>query len=187
MSLKSHFPILIAHRDTGRHSVAGVRLQQIQDELQASGWKTLVVDNEGDAGILAGAHRGLSAIVFRAEAMQKDAGTGARLVELIGSVHQRAPGLPVIALGETATLEGTSPKAVQALRNLHGILYLYEDTVSFLARQIMRAAEDYLEQLLPPFFKALTKHAERSAYSWHTPGHAGGVGFLKSPVGYALH
>ena len=52
----------------------------------------------------------------------------------MNSVHQRAPGLPVIALGETATLEGASPKAVQALRNLHGILYLYEDTVSFLAR-----------------------------------------------------
>ena len=51
----------------------------------------------------------------------------------------------------------------------------------------MRAASDYLDKLLPPFFKALTQHAERSAYSWHTPGHAGGVGFLKSPVGYALH
>ena len=100
-----------------------------------------------------------------------------RLIDLIGRVHQRAPGLPVIALGELSAMEGQSPKAVQALRNLHGILYLYEDTVSFLARQIMRAAEDYLEQLLPPFFKALTHHAERSAYSWHTPGHAGGVGF----------
>jgi arginine decarboxylase len=150
MSLKSHFPILIAHRDTGRHSVAGVRLQQIQDELQASGWKTLVVDNESDAGILAGAHRGLSAIVFRAEAMQKDAGTGARLVELIGSVHQRAPGLPVIALGETATLEGTS---VQALRNTASSTY--EDTVSFLRAD--HARRHYLDQL-PPFFKAV-KHA----------------------------
>ena len=187
MSLKGDFPILIAHQDIGKHSVAGVRLQQIQHELESNGWKTLLVDNESDAGIVAGAHRGLAAIVFRAEAMQKDAGTGTRFVELIGGVHQRAPGLPVIALGETATLEGSSPKAVQALRNLHGILYLYEDTVSFLARQIMRAAEDYLDQLLPPFFKALTHHAERSAYSWHTPGHAGGVGFLKSPAGYALH
>ena len=73
MSLKGHFPILIAHRDIGKHSVAGVRLQQIQHELEAAGWKTLVVDNESDAGIVAGAHRGLAAIVFRAEAMQKDA------------------------------------------------------------------------------------------------------------------
>ena len=187
MSLKGHFPILIAHRDVAAQSVAGARLRQIQHELEAAGWKTLMVDNEADAGIITGLHRGLAAILFRGEAMQKDTAAAQRMLELIGGVHQRAPGLPVIALGETATMEGSSPKAVQALRNLHGILYLYEDTVSFLARQIMRAAEDYLDQLLPPFFKALTHHAERSAYSWHTPGHAGGVGFLKSPAGYALH
>ena len=126
-------------------------------------------------------------MAYGAEGAQHDADAAKRLIDVMNAVHQRAPGLPIIALGETATMQGTSPKAVQALRNLHSILYLYEDTVPFLARQIMRAAEDYLENLLPPFFKALTKHVERSAYSWHTPGHAGGVGFLKSPVGYALH
>jgi arginine decarboxylase len=187
MQFKATFPILIAHREVGRQSVAGVRLRQIQHELEQGGWKTIVVDNESDAGIVAGAHRGLAAAVFRVEVVQHDADAARRMIELMNTVHQRAPGLPIIALGETATLEGTSPKVVQALRNLHSILYLYEDTVPFLARQIMRAAEDYLENLLPPFFKALTRHAERSAYSWHTPGHAGGVGFLKSPVGYALH
>ena len=60
MSLKGHFPILIAHRDVGKHSVAGGRLQQIQHELEAAGWKTLVVDNESDAGIVAGARRATS-------------------------------------------------------------------------------------------------------------------------------
>ncbi|MCU0968924.1 MAG: beta-eliminating lyase-related protein, partial [Rubrivivax sp.] len=187
MEFKTHFPILIAHRDAGRQSVAGARVRQIQQELEAHGWKTLVVDNEADAGILAGAHRGLAAVAYRAEAAQADAGALDRIVAMMQAVHQRAPGLPIIALGESATLRGTSPQVVQALRNLHSILYLYEDTAPFLARQIMRAAEDYLERLLPPFFKALARHAERSAYSWHTPGHAGGVGFLKSPVGYALH
>ena len=57
---------------------------------------------------------------------------------------------------------------------------------SWRGRSCARPA-DYLDNLLPPFFKALAHHAERSAYSWHTPGHAGGVGFLKSPVGHALH
>jgi arginine decarboxylase len=187
MQFKSIFPILIAHRDVGAQTVAGVRLRQIQHELEQGGWKTLLVNTQEDAGIVAGAHRGLAAIVFGAASERSDPAALKRMVDQLQSVHDRAPGLPIIALGETATLEGTSPKAVQALRNLHSILYLYEDTVSFLARQIMRAAEDYLDNLLPPFFKALTRHAERSAYSWHTPGHAGGVGFLKSPVGYALH
>ncbi len=107
MSLKGHFPILIAHAEVGAQSVAGVRLRQIQHELEAEGWKTLVVASEADAGIVAGAHRGLSAIAFRAEAMQKDAGAGQRLIDLMNKVHQRAPGLPVIALGETVTLEGS--------------------------------------------------------------------------------
>jgi arginine decarboxylase len=187
MLLKGHFPILIAHREIRAQSVAGVRLREMQQVFEAEGWKTIAVDNEADAGIVASAHRGLAAVLFRAETLQTDPETGQRIVALMNAVHQRAPGLPAIALGETAALEGTSPKAVQALRNLHGILYLYEDTVPFLARQVMRAAEDYLADLLPPFFKALVAHAERSAYSWHTPGHAGGVGFLKTPAGFALH
>jgi arginine decarboxylase len=187
MEFKAHFPILIAHRDAAKHSVAGERVRQIQKELEAHGWKTIVVDNEADAGIVAGAHRGLAAVAYRAEAAQADPQALQRIIDLMQTVHQRAPGLPVVALGEQSKLYGASPKVIQALRNLHSILYLYEDTVPFLARQIMRAAEDYLGALLPPFFKALTRHADRSAYSWHTPGHAGGVGFLKSPVGYALH
>ena len=33
------------------------------------------------------------------------------------------------------------------------------------------------------FFKALVKYAEEYKYAWHTPGHMGGIAFLKSPAG----
>ena len=105
MQFKAHFPILIAHREVGKQSVAGVRLRQIQHELEAGGWKTIVVDSESDAGIVAGAHRGLAAVVYRGEVAQGDPEVGRRLIELMNAVHQRAPGLPIIALGETATLK----------------------------------------------------------------------------------
>jgi arginine decarboxylase len=187
MQLRSSFPILIAHREVAAQSVAGVRIRQIQDALQQGGWKTVAVAAPSDAGIVAGAHRGLAAIVFSAEPARGDPKALDHLVEEMRKVHLRAPGLPIIALGETGALERGTAAVVEALRQLHSIIYLYEDTVPFLARQIMRAASDYLEDLLPPFFKALTQHAERSAYSWHTPGHAGGIGFMKSPIGYALH
>jgi len=39
----------------------------------------------------------------------------------------------------------------------------------------------------PPFFKALLDYAEDGSYSWHCPGHSGGVAFLKSPVGQMYH
>ena len=187
MQFQSSFPILIAHQAVGTASVAGVRIRQIQDELERGGWRTIAVASQSDAGIVAGAHRGLSAIVLSAEPARTDAQALKHLVEEMSRVHERAPGLPIIALGVGAALAKGLKTVSRAFGHLHSILYLYEDTVPFLARQVMRAASDYLEGLLPPFFKALAHHAERSAYSWHTPGHAGGIGFTKSPVGYALH
>ena len=42
---------------------------------------------------------------------------------------------------------------------------------------------NYLERLPPPMFKALMDYTLHASYSWHTPGHGGGVAFRKSPVG----
>eukprot|EP01034_Spumella_vulgaris_P045793 gene45793-57067_t len=38
-----------------------------------------------------------------------------------------------------------------------------------------------------PGDKALLDYAEDGSYSWHCPGHSGGVAFLKSPVGQMYH
>ncbi|MEO1947801.1 MAG: aminotransferase class I/II-fold pyridoxal phosphate-dependent enzyme, partial [Methylophilaceae bacterium] len=54
-------------------------------------------------------------------------------------------------------------------------------------RMILREAKSYLESRTPPFFKALTQYAADGSYSWHCPGHSGGVAFLKSPVGQMFH
>jgi arginine decarboxylase len=187
MFLSQKFPVLIAHQEIGAPTVAGTRLKQLQQELEQNGWRAIAVNNPADAQIIAGAHRGLSAILFNSEPAGRDPEVLKRLVAQLKAVHERAPGLPIIAIGSHGTVAEASPAVVEALRELHSILYLYEDTVPFLARQVMRAASDYLDNLLPPFFKALVRHAERSAYSWHTPGHAGGVGFTKSAAGFALH
>jgi arginine decarboxylase len=64
---------------------------------------------------------------------------------------------------------------------------MFEDTPEFVARHIIREAKSYLEGIQPPFFKALLDYAEDGSYSWHCPGHSGGVAFLKSPVGQMFH
>ncbi|MFZ1319266.1 MAG: aminotransferase class I/II-fold pyridoxal phosphate-dependent enzyme, partial [Candidatus Nitrotoga sp.] len=55
------------------------------------------------------------------------------------------------------------------------------------ARHIIREARLYLDSLAPPFFRALVNYAQDGSYSWHCPGHSGGVAFLKSPVGRMFH
>ena len=188
MFLSQKFPILIAHGEVGAPSVAGTRLKQLQQELEQNGWKTIAVNNAADAQIIAGAHRGLSAILFSVGARRARSGE-AQAHRRPAQSRPRARPRPADHRDRRARHGRARPRPplVEALRELHSILYLYEDTVPFLARQVMRAASDYLDNLLPPFFKALVHHAERSAYSWHTPGHAGGVGFTKSAVGFALH
>jgi arginine decarboxylase len=64
---------------------------------------------------------------------------------------------------------------------------MFEDTPEFVARHIIREAKSYLDSLAPPFFRALVEYAQDGSYSWHCPGHSGGVAFLKSPVGQMFH
>src|SRR5690606_22156677 len=64
---------------------------------------------------------------------------------------------------------------------------MFEDTPEFVARHIIREARAYLDSLPPPFFRELLEYASDGSYSWHCPGHSGGVAFLKSPVGQMFH
>ena len=92
--------------------------------------------------------------------------------------------VPIYIYGETKTSRHI-PNDI--LRELHGFIHMYEDTPEFMARHIIREAKSYLEGIQPPFFKALLDYAEDGSYSWHCPGHSGGVAFLKSPVGQMFH
>ena len=92
--------------------------------------------------------------------------------------------VPLYVYGETKTSQHL-PNDI--LRELHGFIHMFEDTPEFVARHIIREAKSYLDSLAPPFFRALVEYAQDGSYSWHCPGHSGGVAFLKSPVGQMFH
>ena len=92
--------------------------------------------------------------------------------------------IPIYLYGETRTSRHI-PNDI--LRELHGFIHMFEDTPEFVARHIIREAKSYLDSLAPPFFRALVHYAQDGSYSWHCPGHSGGVAFLKSPVGQMFH
>ena len=181
------FPVLIVHRDIKADTVAGERVRAIAQELSQDGFTILSTATSAEGRIVASTHHGLACILVAAEGAGENQRLLQDMVELIRIARVRAPQLPIFALGEQVTIENAPAEAMADLNNLRGILYLYEDTVSFLARQVARAAHSYLDGLLPPFFRALVQHTEQSNYSWHTPGHGGGVAYRKSPVGQAFH
>ncbi|MBV6289343.1 Orn/Lys/Arg decarboxylase N-terminal domain-containing protein [Pseudomonas aegrilactucae] len=181
------FPILIVHRDIKADTVAGDRVRGIAQELAQDGFTILPAVDYAEGRLVAATHHGLACMLIAAEGAGENTHLLQNMVELIRLARVRAPHLPIFALGEQVTLENAPADAMSELNQLRGILYLFEDTVPFLARQVARAAHNYLDGLLPPFFKALVQHTAQSNYSWHTPGHGGGVAYRKSPVGQAFH
>lgn len=181
------FPVLIVHRDIKADTVAGDRVRAIAQELEQDGFSILSSASSAEGRIVASTHHGLACILVAAEGAGENQTLLKDMVELIRIARRRAPQLPIFALGEQVTIENAPAEAMADLNQLRGILYLFEDTVPFLARQVARAARNYLDGLLPPFFKALVQHTAQSNYSWHTPGHGGGVAYRKSPVGQAFH
>jgi len=181
------FPILIVHHAFKTDNITGQRVREMASTLEQDGFVILPASSVEEGRIVASTHHGLACILVAAEGAGDNRRLLADVIELIRVARVRAPHLPIFALGEQTTIENAPADAMADLNQLRGILYLFEDTVSFLARQVARAARGYLQDLLPPFFRALVTHTEQSHYSWHTPGHGGGVALRKSPVGQAFH
>ena len=106
------------------------------------------------------------------------------LSKFIKEVRRKNEDVPIYLHGETKTSQHL-PNDI--LRELHGFIHMFEDTPEFVAKHIIREAKSYMEGIQPPFFKALLDYAEDGSYSWHCPGHSGGVAFLKSPIGQMYH
>ena len=178
-----HFPILVINPHIGRQNVAGTQLAELFKRLEQEGFEVLGTSSTEEGRLIAEAHRGLSCILFTA-----DAGADlAPIRALFEAAHSRSPELPIMALSIQQNLDSAMLADLRSLHQLRGIIYLFEDTLPFIAGQIARTARSYLSQLLPPFFKALLDYTGRASYSWHSPGHGGGVAFRKSPVGRAFH
>jgi arginine decarboxylase len=178
-----HFPILIINPHIGRQDVAGSQLAELFKALKQEGFEVLATASIEEGRMIAEAHRGLSCILFTAD-QEEDL---EQVKALFLAAHSRSPELPIMALSTRQSLDNDKLSALRDLHQLRGIIYLFEDTLPFIAGQIARTAQAYLGQLLPPFFKALLDYTGRASYSWHSPGHGGGVAFRKSPVGRAFH
>ena len=111
--------------------------------------------------------------------------THADAKKLIHEIRQRNEDIPIFLMAEPAEETATTLTSltVDIIREINEYIYIMDDTPEFIAGRITAAANRYKEQLLPPFFGALVRFSKDFEYSWHTPGHAGGTAFRKSPAG----
>ncbi|MEU1777887.1 MULTISPECIES: Orn/Lys/Arg decarboxylase N-terminal domain-containing protein [Streptomyces] len=175
---------------------AGGQLRRIREEVEAHGLEVRWARTGTDAGAVLRTEAGLAAAVVawdlppgRRSPARKDAEKdgdepgGAAVLRRIG---RRFTDLPVLLVMSDGADDDLERLPLWVAETVVGYVWPLEDTPAFIAGRITGAARAYRQSVLPPFFKALRRFDDAHEYSWHTPAHAGGVAFLKSPVGRAF-
>jgi len=185
--MRFHFPVIIIDEDFRSENASGLGIRALADAMQQEGLEVLGVTSYGDLTSFAQQQSRASAFILSIDdeelALEPEE-TLAELRAFVSEIRHKNAEIPIFLHGETRTSRHI-PNDI--LRELHGFIHMHEDTPEFIARNIKREANAYLDSLPPPFFRALTHYAADGSYSWHCPGHSGGVAFLKSPVGQMFH
>ncbi|MDR0769921.1 MAG: arginine/lysine/ornithine decarboxylase [Burkholderiales bacterium] len=186
--MKFRFPVVIIDEDFRSENASGLGIRGLAQAIEAEGFEVLGVTAYSDLSVLAQQQSRASAFILSIDdeefSGESAAQTVTRLRAFVRHIRHRNADIPIFLHGETRTSQHI-PNDV--LRELHGFIHTFEDTPEFVARHVVREARAYLDSLSPPFFRALTHYAADGSYSWHCPGHSGGVAFLKSPVGRMFH
>ena len=187
--MKFRFPIVIIDEDFRSENTSGLGIRALAQAFEGEGYEVMGVTSYGDLSQFAQQQSRASAFILSIDDEEFTPGPDldpavVNLRSFIDEVRRKNADVPIYVYGETKTSRHL-PNDI--LRELHGFIHMFEDTPEFVARHIIREAKSYLEGVQPPFFKALLDYAEDGSYSWHCPGHSGGVAFLKSPVGQMFH
>jgi arginine decarboxylase len=187
--LRFHFPIVIIDEDFRSENTSGLGIRALASAIEKEGMEVLGVTSYGDLSQFAQQQSRASAFILSIDDEEFSPGPEldpavVNLRTFINEIRRRNAEIPIYLYGETRTSQHL-PNDI--LRELHGYVHMFEDTPEFVARHIIREARSYLDGVAPPFFKALVDYAQDGSYSWHCPGHSGGVAFLKSPVGQMFH
>ncbi|QID18907.1 arginine/lysine/ornithine decarboxylase [Nitrogeniibacter mangrovi] len=187
--MRFQFPIIIIDEDFRSENTSGLGIRALAKAIEGENMEVLGVTSYGDLSSFAQQQSRASAFIVSIDDEEFDSPEAATKVigdlrAFVVEIRNRNADIPIFLYGETRTSRHI-PNDV--LREMHGFIHMFEDTPEFIARYVVREARVYLDSLAPPFFRALTHYAADGSYSWHCPGHSGGVAFLKSPVGQMFH
>jgi arginine decarboxylase len=174
-----NFPILIVDDELGTTGPGGRALSEIIGELEDLMFPVVQTRSVRDGKLAFASHADTGAILLDYDLEASD-DYPATPVELIEYIRGRNSYIPIFILTERLRVEEI-PLAV--MEKVHGYIWKEEDTPRFIAGRVEQAAKSYLEYLLPPFFQRLVEYVHEHKYAWHTPGHGGGIAFIKSPAG----
>ncbi|WP_447746188.1 Orn/Lys/Arg family decarboxylase [Pseudomonas nicosulfuronedens] len=168
--------VLMVHEGLELATSAGRAARALVEDLERRRVTVLLAATAEDACAVIDSNPALQCVLLNWELP----GGSLPVLDTLRRRHAQLPAFLLASRGNAASID------LQALRQSDDFIWLLEDTTDFIGGRIIAAVERYRDAVLPPMFKALMKFSRVYEYSWHTPGHTGGTGFLKSPAGRAF-
>jgi arginine decarboxylase len=178
---RHEFPVLFV-AGPQRRRTASQTLTRIVEELIVLGHRVVEAETLTDGRALVSSDPSFGAVVLDWDVSGGNGDEDARGV--LDAARLRSDHLPVFLMLDHGDATDLSLDVLEQARE---IVLVLQDTPAFIAGRIDFAWRRYAETLLPPFFGALVEFANTYEYSMHTPGHAGGAAFRKTPVGKAFY
>ncbi len=181
---KSAWPILIVSQDFTRETDDGFRIHEIADQLEdVQHCKVIRSFLYEDAMEVFVSRADIGCVIVDWELPREDKSEHLHPEHFIALMRRRNKTVPILLLTDTLETENIP---LEVLSRINGCMWKSADTAEFLAGRIEVHLLEYIKSVYPKFFGELVKYAEEYKYAWHTPGHLGGQGFLRSPAGVAL-
>ncbi len=178
MEWHKDFPILIIDDEMDAETAPGRALRDVADRLEEMEFAVIDCLTLEDGWLTYLSRTDVGCVLIDMDlGGGKDAMTP---TDLVLKIRARNDSIPMFVLTERINVADIPTKI---LREVDGYIWKTEDTAHFIAGKIEMALEEYQKEILPPFFEKLVEYSQESKFAWHTPGHAGGVAFLKSHVG----
>ena len=185
ISTKVSWPILIISGQFNAENDEGFRLRKLEKELKENQHCSVIPSFTYEDGYeIFHSRADFGCIVIDWDILSETSSKGKlSAINIVRLIRKRNKMVPILLL--TDRME-TGKIPTETLEDIDECLWKTADTVHFLAGRIERHVLEYIDKVYPPFFGELVKYANEFKYAWHTPGHMGGTGFLRSPAGAAF-
>jgi len=181
---KHSWPVLIVSGQFNSQNDEGFRLRELVSELEEVQSCSVIPSlSYEDAYEIFVSRADIGAIVVDWDLPSEDACEKTTPDYFIKNVRIRNKKIPILLLTDRLELENIP---VDVLKEINGTLWKTADTIKFLSGRVEMHLTEYVKNVYPPFFGMLATYADEYKYAWHTPGHMGGEGFLRSPAGVAM-
>jgi arginine decarboxylase len=175
--------LIVSDRSAHAETTGARAVRELADEFRQRDVEVVEAISHLDGESVVASDATIDCILIDWNLGRNDAQSHAQVLSTLRSIRRRNPTVPIFLLADQVTRGSIS---VEVMKLSDECVWILEDTASLIVGRALAAIRRYLENLVPPFTRALIQYNDVREYSWAAPGHQGGVAFTKSAVGRLL-